>query len=136
MLNKLIRWSLHHRPLILAASVLLVIFGYQTIRQLPVEVLPDMTKPTVTVLTECPGLAPEEVEKLVTQPIEGAVQGVAGLDRLRSNSGRWVGSQWLSAWSWTMPSLMWRMFSGGCGRMRPQPIHGRGWMSLLRHPVK
>jgi len=86
MLNKLIRWALHHRPLILSASVILVIFGYQTVRQLPVEVLPDMTKPTVTVLTECPGLAPEEVEKLVTQPIEGAVQGVGGLDRLRSNS--------------------------------------------------
>ncbi len=86
MLNKLIRWSLHHRPLVLAAAALLVIFGYQTVRQLPVEVLPDMTKPTVTLLTECPGLAPEEVEKLVTQPIERAVQGVGGLDRLRSNS--------------------------------------------------
>ena len=86
MLNNLIRWSLRHRPIILAAAILLLVFGYQTVRELPVEVLPDMTKPTVTILTECPGLAPEEVETLVTQPLESAVQGVAGLDRLRSNS--------------------------------------------------
>jgi CzcA family heavy metal efflux pump len=86
MLNALIRLSLRHRPLVLAAAVLLVVFGYQTMRTLPVEVLPDLTKPTVTILTEAPGLAPEEVETLVTQPLESAVQGVAGLDRLRSNS--------------------------------------------------
>lgn len=86
MLNVLIRLSLRHRPLVLAAALLLVVFGYQTMRTLPVEVLPDLTKPTVTILTEAPGLAPEEVETMVTQPLESAVQGVAGLDRLRSNS--------------------------------------------------
>src|SRR3954471_22641322 len=86
MLDALIRFSLRHRPLILAAALLVLVFGFQTVRELPVEVLPDMTKPTVTILTESPGLAPEEVEVLVTQPIESAVQGVAGLNRLRSNS--------------------------------------------------
>ncbi|MDZ4405538.1 efflux RND transporter permease subunit [Prosthecobacter sp.] len=86
MLNKLIRLSLHHRPLVLMAALLVLLFGWQTLTQLPVEVLPDMTKPTVTILTEAPGLAPEEVETLVTQPLESAVQGVGGLDRLRSNS--------------------------------------------------
>ena len=86
MLNRLIRFSLHHRPIILMTALLVLLFGYQTLKQLPVEVLPDMTKPTVTILTESPGLAPEEVEVLVTQPIESAVQGVGGLDRLRSNS--------------------------------------------------
>lgn len=86
MLNKLIRFSLHHRPIMLMAAVVLLVLGYQTVTNLPVEVLPDMTKPTVTILTECPGLAPEEVETLVTQPLESAVQGVGGLDRLRSNS--------------------------------------------------
>ncbi len=86
MLNALIRFSLHHRPLILMAALLVLLFGYQTLTQLPVEVLPDMTKPTVTILTEAPGLAPEEVETLVTQPLESAVQGVGGLERLRSNS--------------------------------------------------
>ena len=86
MLDALIRFSLHHRPLVLGVAVLVLVFGFQTARQLPVEVLPDMTKPTVTILTECPGLAPEEVESLVSQPIESAVQGVGGLDRLRSSS--------------------------------------------------
>ncbi|MEI7822397.1 MAG: efflux RND transporter permease subunit, partial [Verrucomicrobiota bacterium] len=86
MLTKLIQLSLRHRPIVLALAILLLVLGVQTTRELPVEVLPDITKPTVTILTECPGLAPEEVETLVTQPIEAAVQGVGGLDRLRSNS--------------------------------------------------
>lgn len=86
MLNFLIRFSLHHRPIVLMGALLVLVFGYQTLINLPVEVLPDMTKPTVTILTECPGLAPEEVETLVTQALESAVQGVGGLDRLRSNS--------------------------------------------------
>jgi len=86
MLNALIRFSLHHRALVLMIALVVMLFGAQTLTQLPVEVLPDMTKPTVTILTEAPGLAPEEVETLVTQPIENAVQGVGGLDRLRSNS--------------------------------------------------
>lgn len=86
MLNHLIRFSLHHRALVLMIALVVMLFGAQTLTQLPVEVLPDMTKPTVTILTEAPGLAPEEVETLVTQPIENAVQGVGGLDRLRSNS--------------------------------------------------
>lgn len=86
MLNALIRFSLRHRLLIVVGSMLVMLFGWQSSLRLPVEVLPDMTKPTVTLLTECPGLAPEEVETLVTQPLESAVQGVGGLDRLRSNS--------------------------------------------------
>src|SRR5688572_29129232 len=86
MLNALIRFSLRHRPIILAMAILLLVIGFQISGPLPLEVLPDMTKPTVTILTEAPGLAPEEVEALVTQPLESAVQGVGGLDRLRSNS--------------------------------------------------
>jgi CzcA family heavy metal efflux pump len=86
MLNSLIRFSLRSRPLVLALALVVLVFGFQTARQLPLEVLPDMTKPTVTLLTECPGLAPEEVEILVTQRLEAALQGVGGLDRLRSNS--------------------------------------------------
>ncbi len=86
MLNALIRFSLQHRPLILLLALVTLLFGYQSLTELPVEVLPDMTKPTVTILTEAPGLAPEEVETLVTQRLEAAVQGVGGLDRLRSSS--------------------------------------------------
>jgi CzcA family heavy metal efflux pump len=86
MLNFLIQWSLANRVFIIGVSVLLMVFGLRTATQLPVEVLPDLTKPTVIILTEAPGLAPEEVETRVTQPIENALLGVAGLTRLRSNS--------------------------------------------------
>jgi CzcA family heavy metal efflux pump len=86
MLDKLIQWSLHHRAIVILISLILLAGGAQTLRNLPVEVLPDLTKPTVTILTESPGLAPEEVETLVTQPIETALMGIAGLNRLRSTS--------------------------------------------------
>jgi Cu/Ag efflux pump CusA len=86
MLNHLIRFSLANRALIIAAALLILLLGARTATNLPVEVLPDMTKPTVTILTEAPGLAPEEVETLVTRPLENTLLGVGGLDRLRSNS--------------------------------------------------
>jgi CzcA family heavy metal efflux pump len=86
MLNRLIEWSLAHRGLVLGISALVLVLGLFTAFRLPVEVLPDLTKPTVVILTEAPGLAPEEVETRVTQPIETALMGVAGLTRLRSNS--------------------------------------------------
>lgn len=86
MLNKLIAWSLAQRPLVLGLSLLILVLGLQTALRLPVEVLPDLTKPTVIILSEAPGLAPEEVEARVTLPIENVLMGVAGLTRLRSNS--------------------------------------------------
>ncbi len=86
MLNHLIRVSLQNRAIVIAVALLILLLGLRTATQLPVEVLPDMTKPTVTILTEAPGLAPEEVETLVTRPLENSLLGVGGLDRLRSNS--------------------------------------------------
>jgi CzcA family heavy metal efflux pump len=86
MLNHLIRWSLRNRAIILCLSLLILAMGFKTGSELPVEVLPDLTKPTVTILTEAPGLSPEEVEALVTQPIENSMMGVAGLTRMRSTS--------------------------------------------------
>ncbi|MFM7182056.1 MAG: efflux RND transporter permease subunit [Verrucomicrobiales bacterium] len=86
MLNSLIRWSLRNRAIILCLSLFLMVMGFQTGSQLPVEVLPDLTKPTVTILTEASGLSPEEVETLITQPIENSMMGVAGLTRMRSTS--------------------------------------------------
>ncbi|MDQ8182559.1 efflux RND transporter permease subunit [Pelagicoccus sp. SDUM812005] len=84
MLNYLIRFSLAQRALILAFAVVILAWGVKTTRELPVEVLPDLTKPTVTLLTESPGFAPEEVETLVTIPLENALMGVTGVSRLRS----------------------------------------------------
>lgn len=86
MLNKLIRWSLANRGLIVGVAILVMVMGYRAVTQLPVEVLPDLTKPTVVILTEAPGLAPEEVEARVTQPLESALLGIGGLTRVRSNS--------------------------------------------------
>lgn len=86
MLNRLILWSLANRNLVFFTSVAILVLGLWSGLRLPVEVLPDLTKPTVSILTEVPGLAPEEVEAQVTQPLENALMGVAGLTRLRSNS--------------------------------------------------
>jgi CzcA family heavy metal efflux pump len=86
MLNKLIHWSLAHRSLVIGLCLLLMVLGYRALRELPVEVLPDLTKPQVTILTEAPGLAPEEVETQVTQPLESVLMGVPGLTRLRSTT--------------------------------------------------
>ncbi len=86
MLNRMIHWSLANRAVVLGLSLVILVLGVQAALRLPVEVLPDLTKPTVIILTEAPGLAPEEVETRVTQPLESALMGVAGLSRLRSNS--------------------------------------------------
>jgi len=86
MLNKLIHWSLANRAIILGLALISMVIGLRTATELPVEVLPDLSKPTVIILTESAGLSPEEVEMRVTQPIESALMGVAGLTRLRTNS--------------------------------------------------
>lgn len=86
MLNHLIKLSLAHRGLVLAIAAALLALGYYRATQLPIEVLPDLTKPTVTILTESPGLAPEEVETLVTVPLENSLMGVTGVTRLRATN--------------------------------------------------
>ncbi|MGE0129267.1 MAG: efflux RND transporter permease subunit [Blastocatellales bacterium] len=86
MLNKIIQWSLNNRLLVIVAAVALLIYGGIVALRSPVDVFPDLTAPTVTILTESHGLAPEEVEALVTLPIESAMNGTAGVFRVRSNS--------------------------------------------------
>ena len=94
MWNALIRWSLHHRVLVLGLAALLLLWGTWTAMQLPVDVLPDVNAPTVTVLTETHGMAPDEVETLVTIPLETALNGTPGLRRLRSSSGIGISVVW------------------------------------------
>ena len=84
MLNALIRFSLSQRALVLAAALVLLVMGTKKMMELPVDVLPDLTKPTVTLLTEAPGYAAEEVETLISIPLENALMGVAGVNRLRT----------------------------------------------------
>jgi len=79
--------SLKNRLIVLAASLLLVAYGTITLRQMPVDVFPDLNKPTVTLMTEAGGMAPEEVEQRVTFPIESSMSGMPGVTRVRSVSG-------------------------------------------------
>ena len=87
MFNWIVRSSLHNRPLVLAVAALLMVYGAITAWHTPVDVFPDLNKPLVTVLTEAGGMAPEEVEQLITFPIETALNGMPGVTRVRSTTG-------------------------------------------------
>ncbi len=88
MLNSVIRFALTHRALVLAGCLVVLAYGGYLTTALPIDVFPDLDRPRVVILTECPGLSPEEIESLVTQPIETALLGASGVEAVRSQSSQ------------------------------------------------
>src|SRR6187399_1292927 len=94
-MKKLIQWSIEHHWMVMALSVLLLLGGIWTARGMPVDVFPDLTAPTVTILTEGRGMAPDEMESLVTFPLESAINGASSVRRVRSATAVGVGVIWV-----------------------------------------
>jgi len=86
MLNSIVKWSIAQRWLVVIASVLITLWGFRVLTQMPLDVFPSFAPPQVEIQTEAPGLAPEEVESLVTRPIESSINGTPGVETVRSSS--------------------------------------------------
>ena len=100
MLNAVIRIALTHRTLVLAGCLFVLIYGGYLSTTLPIDVFPDLDRPRVVILTECPGLSPEEIETQITYPIETALLGAAGVEAVRSQSSQGMNVIYVE-FSWT-----------------------------------
>src|SRR5512143_4026430 len=95
MIDRLIGWSLRYRVMVIALAAAFLVWGGFALRDVPLDVLPDLSAPTVTILVEGKGMAPTEMESLVTFPIESALNGAAGVRRVRSATAVGVAVIWV-----------------------------------------
>jgi len=92
MLNTIVKWSIAQRWIVVLASILVSLWGFRVLTQMPLDVFPSFAPPQVEIQTDAPGLAPEEIESLVTRPIESSINGIPGLESLRSASAVGISS--------------------------------------------
>ena len=95
MFDYIIKKSLQNRGTIIALTVVILGYGVYLLTKIPIDVFPNLNRPTVTVMSESHGLAPEEVESLVTFPLEVALNGTPGVKRIRSSSGVGLSVIWI-----------------------------------------
>lgn len=105
-LNAIVKWSIAQRWLVVIAAILINIWGIRIITQMPLDVFPSFAPPQVEIQTEAPGLASEEVESLVTRPIESAINGTPSVETVRSSSAV-CHSQWGCSW-WIITISGWQ----------------------------